>query len=503
MRIYKILPAFWMLYIVTLSAQVSLSQDSSSIIVPFEESGITPVTDNLLVFFDDGPFFLAGLSNSNYLIGIDSNPQSHALITAGGSIVFPPDGDFLRPTVWHSNNIPSNLFTSDTHVAIDTALDGDQGRFAVVSTVAPADHSRTVMPESEFPRGDGGEYGVFQITNNTATPRTPMRNGYRPNLFDFGGLTGRDIEVAGAAFIADGTLAVLAVNKRGGAGLGEEYESRSTSVLTLSRFDGETGNPMSPPTPVSAPLPINVQASNGLAAAGQVFLARYEQGGEQLVFLDEHGGIIEGPIGISDILETDDGILIKPAYPELGLPDEGLQSEIGAIASNGQDTFYVLQKFMNSDSDGNRLGGYHLGVLRFNLEGDLLDVIKVDDGANQPAEGEISTFGKADIAIRADGHFFVCWDTGKPGTGGFESHRPIVGRFFDADGIPQTPSFIVYDGDSNKLDDPFGYVSKDPACAYTGNTVAVMANVDDLSGEIPQIRILHAPEVSIQEWLMY
>ena len=139
MRIYKILPLFLVLYFVTLSARVSLSQENSSIIAPIEESGITAVSGNLLVFFDDGRFFLAGLSNSNYLVGIDASPQSHALITSSGSIVFPPDGDFLRPTVWRSNNRPVNLFTSDTHVAVDPVSNGNEGRFAIFARRATED----------------------------------------------------------------------------------------------------------------------------------------------------------------------------------------------------------------------------------------------------------------------------------------------------------------------------------------------------------------------------
>lgn len=480
------------------------AREASSIIHPFDEAGIVAVTGNLYTFFDAQDLALSRLGSDRFVISTDTSPNSQAYITTDGRVQFPQVGNLMVPTVWSGKTRRLNLFGTHTSVCYDSYSTDSPSRYAIVTTLKPHDYRKTDLPSSEFPEGDGSAYGVFQIHSDNGVPITSMRNAYRPDPFAYGGVSGRDIRVAGVAFLSDGNLAILSANRRGGAGLGDEYEGITTSVVTLSLFDGETGAPLGPPFPVSPPVERNAESVNGLVTVEGRMVVRYSQDSTFLAFLDLNGRPNRNPVEITELfLEAPNAVGIRlPKYPELGVPEPGGPGIAESIASDGIDTIYVTHLFSIIDESGVPTGGQHLVVIRFTSEGELIDFVQVDDGANHPSEGELSRFGRTSVTASPDGRFFACWDPGRPGWGQFEEHRPIAGRFFEPDGRASTPAFVVYDGDSNYLDDEEGFVCTNPLSAFNGDVVAVFARVDDLSGEIPQIRLLRAPSVAVEDWLL-
>ena len=487
-----------------LLASCATARDTSTIIHPFDEAGIVAVTGNLYTFFDAQDLALSRLDPKRFVISADTSPNSQAYVSTDGAVSFPQAGNLMVPTVWSGRIRRLNLFGTRTSVCYDSYATHSPPRYAIVTTLTPGDYSVMDLPSDEFPEGDGAAYGGFQIHSVNGTPSSPMRNAYRPELFEYGSVSGRDIRVAGVAFLSNGNLAILSENRRGGAGLGEEYEGITTSVVSLSLFSGETGAPQGPPFPVSPPVERNAESVSGLVTAAERMVVRYSQDGAFLAFLDLQGIPIRAPVEIAELfLEAPNAMGNRPPkYPELGVPEPGGPGVAESIASDGVDTIYVTHLFANVDENGVPTGSQHLAVIRFTKEGELIDFTQVDDGANHPAEGELSRFGRSSVSASPDGRFFVCWDPGRPGRGQFEEHRPIVGRFFEPDGTPWTPAFVVYDGDSNLLDDEEGFLCKNPLCAFNGDVVAVFARVDDLSGEIPQARLLRAPSVAVEDWFL-
>lgn len=470
------------------------AQETSTVVKTLEEAGVTPLSGNVFTFLESSALNLAGLSGGDFLLNVDRPPSSQGFLDAGGSLTLAPEGDFFAPTLWQAGGEYVNPLGERTAIAVDPGVTEDGGRFALVTTLEPGDYSETVLPPDEFPRGDGGAYGVFQVFSSDGTPVTPLRNAYRPDLFSHEGNRREDILVSGAVFLSNGNLAVLSENRRGGAGLGDAYEMLTNSVIVLSIFDGVSGDPVGHPIPVSPPTLVDAESTNGIVRAGETIMARYEQDGARLVFLNEQGQTSRSAVKIADLFPPS-------SDPIPFVPEEGGPGDTESIASNGRDTFYVTHHLRRED--GVAGSGKHVSVVILGTDGVMRQVVRVDDGANDPADGEINSVERSAIAVAEDGRFFVCWDPGQPGAGVFTSHRPLIGRFFDPDAEPSTPSFIVYDGDSNQLDDFFGFLCRDAYCAFSGPNVTIFAQVDDLTSELPRARILAAPSVPVRAWAVY
>lgn len=307
---------------------------------------------------------------------------------------------------------------------------------------------------------DGGVPAV-QVYAADGTALSPIVNVWPETLLgDDGEIRGRH-----AVFLSDGNIALNWWDRKAGVNTGfrwadegyTEYEGTGNVVgVAIVQPDGTV---VLSPKPISAPDPAGggAQSMRGLAAGDGWFSCRVQDPPDNVIrykILDNAGNLLHN-IAVADALAAN-----------------GMAADVAVSVAGGRgdsELPWGQGRYLYTIGGG----GGHTYVAKWNaLSGTLEAVVQASENAGFAGE-------RMDVCTDPAGNIFATW--GDQSWGG-AADMEIVGRFFNPDLTPASPSFAVFENANVAESD--GYQWKDCSARMDAGLVVVTCHTDALPDNV-------------------
>ncbi len=458
------------IFALALMAPVSVFAEPVSV----TDAGVTALTDNI-VLNDDNPIINGGglesigvaiLSNGNVIIGWEDDDAD----IAAGWVMIDSAGNRVTTDIlaYANDDGTPTAANGGWGPKIHANLYGDGATFASSFwDWIGADDPLNKIPSLEQIGSD--DEPAIQIINNDGTFNGAIIPGFSIDFLQRDGA----IRVGDAELLSNGNIVVI----------GEDRQADDGPNLGLPNADRVViGGIVAPDRTVIAG-PIAVQQADargemwhGVATDQNGFGVRYSADGVKIRFFDND---------------------LNPLTDEIAL--EGDLNSGG----RGDDTGW------HGNGNGDYLLATQTGKRCIATVFDNTGQMKFDPiDADEPDPDFGIGAGRVDGAIDENGNFVLVYkDTSLFDY--FEDISIIAARFFNADGTPFTPPFVVSSAASD-LDAAlanFAYIDSEPRVAMRNGLVAVAwqdGNMNELGIQETVVRIFESPFVtSVQDWALY